>query len=382
MEILQTEECLRKYDIVKNIVKENDCFLLTSFEEFEEKRKNVLNKSYNFVKIDIIASCFHKNSVIFTNLKLRKTGIKCKDCIKKYNKNIGYSCVETEYSGIKIINDFLKEYYEIIRMKEGCRADIAIKNLGDNKNNWIPIQIKTTNKKNHSMYSFSINNNYDNMLLILICIYDQKIWIIPYNDVKNIKKINISDKSKYNLYLLKDKEKINITINKYLNNITPNKIEVLNTPINIYQQKEQQYVKKRETYLNFLEYKYLNIQGTCIDFMINTKKIQEKVTGYYKNGNKYYLKSGISHNGGKKNNTRNIIPYNIGDNDYYWFHSSIDDRFWIIPESILISKNYIGDSYYVKRKFINFDTTDWVKSYEYNYKNINDEQKQKIRLLF
>lgn len=232
------------------------------------------------------------------------------------------------------------------------------------------------------MHSFNIQNEYDNMLIICISISDQKIWIIPYNDIKKLKRLNISEKSKYNIYLINDNKKINLAINKYLEKIVKDKLEVLNTPINIYQQREQEYIIKRETYIDFLEYKYSDIQGTCIDFMINNKKVQEKVAGYHHKGNKYYLKSGLSHNGGTINKMRNIIPYNIGDNDYYWFHSSIDDRFWIIPEAILVSKKYIGNPLYITKKFINFDTMDWVKSYEYNYKKIDDKQKESIKKLF
>lgn len=139
---------LERYNIVKNIVEENDCFLLTSFEEFEERRQTVLNKSYNFVRIDIIASCYHQSNVVFTNLKLRKTGTRCKDCVKDYTRKINLSngdiSSEIEYEGVVFINKFLTPYYEVIRMKEGCKADIAIKPFVYSDNMWIPIQIKTT----------------------------------------------------------------------------------------------------------------------------------------------------------------------------------------------------------------------------------------------
>jgi hypothetical protein len=214
---------------------------------FEERRQNVLNKSYNFVSIDIIASCYHKTSVIFTNLKLRKTGIKYKDCIKEYTKYISkdklYRDMETEYKGVNIITNFLKPYYEVIRLKEGCKADIAIKSINNNQNIWIPVQIKSTNKKNYSMYSFHINNEYDNMLVICVSISEQKIWIVPYNDIK---KLNISEKSTYNIYYLNNKENIPVLINNYMDKIVTDKLEVLNTPISVYQKREQEYNDKHK----------------------------------------------------------------------------------------------------------------------------------------
>jgi hypothetical protein len=85
---------MENFEKVKNIVENNNCVLLTSFEDFEERRKTVLNKCYHFVKINIIASCYHNTEVIFTNFKLRKTGIKCKECMRKNScdmvKNIDF----------------------------------------------------------------------------------------------------------------------------------------------------------------------------------------------------------------------------------------------------------------------------------------------------
>ena len=72
-----------KYNYVKKIVEENECTLLTSFEEFETKRISVLKQLYNYVRIDFIGVCGHESSAVFTNFKSRGTGKRCKDCVKK-----------------------------------------------------------------------------------------------------------------------------------------------------------------------------------------------------------------------------------------------------------------------------------------------------------
>jgi hypothetical protein len=124
------------------------------------------------------------------------------------------------------------------------------------------------------MYSFCLNKkNYDNILIILICIEEQKLWIIPGNNIKNKVKVNISKVSKYNTYLVDDNLKVNLFIDKYLGEIKQDKLEIFNTPISIYQKREQEYISKREKYINFLDYKYPEIQGTFVDFYIGDKKI-------------------------------------------------------------------------------------------------------------
>jgi hypothetical protein len=364
---------MENFEKVKNIVENNNCVLLTSFEDFEERRKTVLNKCYHFVKINIIASCYHNTEVIFTNFKLRKTGIKCKECMRKNScdmvKNIDF--MEIEYEGIRLVTENLSNYI-VKRLKEGCRADIAIKSIENKDDIWIPLQIKTIRKQSHSMYSFNINKNYENMILILVCLCDKKVWVIPYNDVEGIVKINISRKSKYDKYYVDNNPNLGIFIEKFLNKVKMLDLNVLDTPISKYQKRENEYIIKREKYVNFLHYEYPQIQGNIFDFLINNKKIQEKVLGF---GDRGLVCNSLSHNCGKLNNKRNIIPYNKRDNDYYWFHSTIDDRFWIIPENVLIYNKYIGDS--IKRKRLTFNL-DWLKKYEYNYNSINPDDIKNI----
>lgn len=73
-----------------------------------------------------------------------------------------------------------------------------------------------------------------------------------------------------------------------------------------------------------------------------------------------------------KKNGKTTKVYDKGDNDYYWLHSSIDNRFWIIPEEILVKYGYIDYDNKKTKKTLLFKF-DWLKKYEYNYNKIDED---------
>jgi len=375
---------MENYEKVKLCFDENDCTLLTSFEEFEELRKTVLKTWYQFVRVKFIGVCSHESSVVFTNFNLRKTGKTCKACVIRENKvllkkNINVNYIE--YEGIKLIEEYLSPFYEVIRMKEGCLADMAIRKKGDHEDKWIPIQAKSTMSLSHGMYSFTVYNIYKDMMVICVCISEKKVWAVPYNHLAVKSKLNISVKSKYSKYLI-DNSTINTFIDKYISDIVYNTIDVLLTPTHLLQQREQLYVKKREQCLPFLSYQYPNVQNTCVDVIVNGKKVQEKVLGFIQSKKGLYCT--FSANNGKYEGKRQFRMYQLGENDYYWLHSSIDDRFWIIPEQVVYEKGYISNKNEIKSKRTlwfksdNNVTQKWLNDYEYNYTSINTETIMKI----
>ena len=78
-----------------------------------------------------------------------------------------------------------------------------------------------------------------------------------------------------------------------------------------------------------------------------------------------------------------IHTYTLGENDYCWFHSAIDEIFWIIPELVLYNRGYISASDETKsRKTLQIrEGTKWLKEYQYSYDDI-DISKNKIIALF
>jgi hypothetical protein len=371
------------YNKVKLCFSENNCTLITIFEEFEELRKAVLKQSYHFVRVRFIGICSHESSVVFTNFNLRKTGIICKLCTKKNSielrKHVN-NTNEIESDGITIIEEYLAPLYEIIRTKEGCLADLAIRKKSEDK--WIPVQVKSTIKNSHRMYSFGLNHNdYRNMLIICVCISEKKLWIIPCNQLSISCKLNISITSKYNKYLVTPNTVFDI-IDRFRSEIICLYLDKILQPITRLQQREQVYVRKREVYLPFLQYEYPSIQNTCVDVIINGKKVQEKVLGYTES--KKTLQCGLISSNGTKNGKRCQRCYRLGENEYYWLHSSIDNRFWIIPEQILYNKGYLSkkDETMPKRtlwfKSENNKNKMWLDAYQYTYDTINKEELLKI----
>jgi hypothetical protein len=369
---------MENYNKVKECVEEYKCTLLTSFEEFENRRKQVNKEYYGFVRITFIGTCGHESSAVYTNFLKRKTGINCKSCVlNKFKNREKISCSLIETNSINIIEKYLQEDYEIIRTKEGCKADIVLRKLTEQK--YIPVQVKSTNSINHTMYSFNnVNNNYNDMLIICVCIKEEKLWIFPYESINHIKRLNISKTSKYNKYIVNS---TNITkiIDEYSLKCFRDSIDELLIPQSIHQKREQEYVKKRESYINFLTYTYPSEQNTPTDFLIGNKKIQEKVCGYLPKRSAICVHLASNH-GKKENGIRNWRTYRLGENDFYWFHSSIDDRFWIVPEVELFNRSYLSKPEETSNKqiFVISSNLEWLQKYEYNYLYVDIDKIKKI----
>lgn len=371
-------EYMDNYIKVKNCVESKQCLLLTSFDEFEKIRENVRRNYYQYVRIRFIGLCSHESSAVYTNFNKRNTGIKCNQCVKQNmkselkckNKNTNI----TELSGINLIIHLLESLYNIQRTFEGCKADLAIKLKSTTTDTWIPIQSKTVTSMSHGMYSCTLHGNtYNGMLIFIIAINDNKIWMIPGSLIDTTSRINISKRSKYNKYLVTH-DIVHNKINEYMSYISMTNFDIINTPRIDSSRKELIYCNKRQQYISYLHQEQSILQGSSTDFTIGKYKIQEKVLGYNVSNNK--LHCSIKRNNGIIDKIRKFRPYNIGDNDYYWLHSSIDDRFWIIPEAILSINGYIKSDQINKIKYTlifgieKYGThMEWLREYEYNYKS-------------
>ncbi len=99
-----------------------------------------------------------------------------------------------------------------------------------------------------------------------------------------------------------------------------------------------------------------------------------------------YLSFSLSSNNGK----HSMRTYRLGENHYYWVHSSIDDRFWIIPQIELYNRELITDENITKsaksvRIILNpendYGTKEWLKAFQYDYKNV-EKDKERIMKMF
>ena len=75
--------------------------------------------------------------------------------------------------------------------------------------------------------------------------------------------------------------------------------------------------------------------------------------------------------------------YEIGDNDFYWLNCKNTSNFYVIPESILVEKGYLGN-YEKKIKSLTISKTNkitfWTKDYLFNYDNLDKEKLCQILL--
>jgi hypothetical protein len=375
-------------NIYENILQEfnnRNCKLLTTKEEHIEILKSLKNKPY---KLNYIASCGHKHNVFYNVFKSRDTGIVCPSCKNKKNgenkkqqiKNNEISktySIEQEYTFIKKISELLQHEFDIIKAFDGCNIDIIFrpKNIVDD--NWVGIQVKTTNVR-HLTYSFHINNIYKDCLLLFYCCEDENMWLIPENIIDNQQKVSIGyNKSKYNIYKV-CKDNITNKLNELYNNTSKFEFEKLNKPNCIYQQREKEFRKYRQEKINFLNFEHPDMEGNVYDFKVGDFKFQEKVTKINDN-NKCCFQ--ICKNNGLINGRRNQIQYDIGDNDFYWLNCDNKKTFFVVPESILINKGIIGNNVekriktfkIIVKEILNKNIV-WLQPYMFDYENIDKDR--------
>ena len=173
-------------------------------------------------------------------------------------------------------------------------------------------------------------------------------------------------------------------LENYYNNskIKKFKLGELDTPGSKNTQTEYEYRKIREDKITFLEFINNEMEGLVYDFKIGDKKIQEKVGGYpHKNINTYHFT--FSKMKGRIEGKKIRQTYEIGDCDFYWLNCKNSSIFYVIPESILIEKGYIGNSD-GKIKSITISKTNkkifWTEDYLFNYENLDKEKLCKILL--
>jgi hypothetical protein len=370
-------------NIIKNFEK-NNCKLLTTKEEHVEIVK--ISKSSNY-KLKYIASCGHEHNVFYNVFKSRNTGIVCSSC---KNKQIGKNTkdkimnnelskidrLEQEFDFIVKIKYFLQNDFDIVKAFDGCKVDMIFRPKNINEDKWVGIQVKTT-KERRLTYSFHIHKNYDNCLLLLYCVDDESAWLVPENIIGNQKKISIGyNKSKYNIYKV-CKENIIENLHELYNVTSKYGFDLLNLPINIYQQREQEYRKYREEKIPFIPFIYHEMEGTVYDFKIGNFKIQEKVSTFDNNNRCHFCI--YKSDGGEKNKFK---PYDIGDNDFYWLNCTNKKTFFVIPEKVFINRGMVGGT---NKKILKVtiqtplhERSSWLNDFMFDYDNLDEERLKKL----
>jgi hypothetical protein len=383
-------------NIYENVVEEftkQNCQLLTTKEDHCEILKMSKNGTH---KLNYIASCGHNHVVFYNVFKSRGTGIICPSC---KNKEIGNAkkekmqnnqmsknvCIEQEFKFIQKISELLQHDFEIIKAFDGCNVDMIYRPKNITDDSWVGIQVKTTNVR-HLTYSFHINHIYKDCLLLFYCCEDESMWLIPENIIGDQKKVSIGyNKSKYNIYKV-TKENILDRLTELYNNTSKFHFDTLNTPINIYQQREQEFRKYRENKIDFIQFQYDNMEATVYDFKIGNFKVQEKVAKMDHDNRCCFQ---LCKNNGIINKKPNQIQYDIGDNDFYWLNCANKKQFFVIPEKILADKKLIGNEKENKNTFFKITiketlhkTSSWLQPYMFDYENIDKERLSCVLNLF
>ncbi len=367
------------YKNIYDKFKEKLCTLLTTELEFIE------NKLIAHSKFKYIASCGHEHIIVFSRFLYKNNNSCCPLCKIKENT---IKCIEfyelnttdhlitlkTELIGINYFKEIIDKQFISKKVVDGCKSDLIIKRRHIIDDKWLGIQFKTCAKIRDSikMYSFHLTQNYDNIIIICICLENKKIWAIPYKDVQHITGITIgSHKSKYDKYELNEYN-INDKLQEFYNTEILNTFTFFNTPISSSQQQEQEFYRYRESKINFLTFTYNDIEGQVFDFKIGDLKIQEKV--YSKRNDRKYIRFTLLKNG-RINKIKCCVSYEVGDNDFYWLNCGDKKLFYIIPEKYLLligkirEKNSIIN---IKSQFLK--TVDIPDKYKFDYDNIDKER--------
>jgi len=276
---------------------------------------------------------------------------------------------------------------------EGTLADILIRYKY--KKLFYGIQIKTTKKiSKKKRYQFNHTKGYEGLILICVCIDENKIWVMPGEITKNMDTLNIGgSKSKYYGYLIKDNlcEKITNIIKN--NELILKSFDDWNIPISKLVKREKEYFYLHKSKFPF-KLKRPKVENGHIDSYIKLNNIkirfQHKVSFIKKNEK---VSIPFDKMAGKINKKCTRKPYEVDDFDILFIHIDNENylnKIILIPSSDLLERKYFKNKEckgltkivfpmdFVKCKKIAKVINKWVVK---NYLFDLDEDKEKIKNL-
>jgi len=340
-------------------------------------------------KIKITSSCGHESYIHCTNFISKGTGILCKNCKiyenreKAKNKlkisNDFSNCQLVEYESVQYFTKIVSSYFNVLKTNDGCKADIIIRPNNTTNNKWMMIQAKSCSKPTKlSGYTFShVNKSYENCLIYCFCLFDKKMWLFSYEEIKQLNSLKIGiNNSKYNFGLVKPDQIIN-KLNEHYNTYHKFTEETCMIPTSPLQQ-EHYYRQRRIQMLPFLEFVNPHVDNAIYDFTINSSKHQEKVAYENKKGYQVYFTRKWGQN--KKDET-----YKLNDNDFYWIWIKNTTFFYVFPQDILYKKGLITEKAINKKlNILLFPTRTlselskcksiWTPEYLFDLENLNKNQ--------
>lgn len=337
----------REFDEYTNLFENKKCKLLLSIDDYYK------NKIILTTKVKFIASCGHERISSYHAMNKNNNDWLCCKCNinnvietnKKNNKSLNGSSITNviENRAYLYIKKMLKKDFKIVKTFEGGLSDFIIKPIDEAKDKWLQIQLKTTNKSvTNTKYSFTLNKkDYSGMIVLAVCLSNNIYWLLDGHMIKEMKNLTVSI-NKYTKY--KPYQKILSNINQDLknhyigDNITKIKLINVYDNINEYKLREIEYATKRLSI--DMPFIVSDIEQMNYDFTLNGKKFQEKVCRKTIRLQDRY-EAHMSKSNGRSNKK---VPYAKNDNDFYWFHIPLLNKYYVIPEYELINRGFITTS--------------------------------------
>ena len=302
----------------------------------------------------------------------------------KFGNNLNYSDVFTQ--GNEYIINLLKNKINLEITNRTCIYNHIVKPSIDEKDLWMPFEIKYSNTIKDSNYYFTIKKKYTNTIMLFVSLSDKKYWLFPPNIISTNTKIKININNKYlEYFIIESKLADKIIEYFYLDKSLHLSKEIGIMPIvddlamqrNHHSIIEYEYYNLRTKSINFINFECPLSNFQTYNFKINGFKIQESVSFICKN-NRYHIVSLHKRSKGKSS------PFNLYDSDYYWINKRNTDIFYVIPEIQMNQHHFLATGSEKGKTSINIDINeDWIFTYKFNYSTINEfQQKQKFLSLF
>lgn len=378
------------YSDMVEMLEEHGCKMVTTEEDFLYNELNI------FRSIEIIGSCGHKSEELFNDIPFKEgKKTQCLQCREAKAAETRERLVNAETNRLRVlevedeaaewIKGLLNDKFEVLITNEGCKADMAIRPLESSDDEWAMIQLKAAGKKKEGpgdSFGFSIKkNDYSGMIVVFTAKTANSMWIIDGEIIKDFTSINLSMNTgtKYFDYKVPPKYFIH-KINDLWKSPKIKKMPIQDIMKRHFKsvKSEDIYIHLRKSNIGFIKFEEArNYEST--DFVVNSFKVQEKLA--YKDHGQYNLNLHKSKGKNKK------VPYDKGDNDFYWIHLSDWRLFYVIPEKILIEKGYISDGSNKAKPHIGIypklynekpKDNQWIEEFVFDYHNIDSEKLKRL----
>ena len=242
---------------------------------------------------------------------------------------------------------------------EACTADGSFR--GENTDECMPIQVKSSRIASNNSYRFSATSGYDNMLLLCrpMPSSGHGTCVIPGFGLRSGVCLRTKSTSMYAPYLVPDRALASFITALFssvrdcrathvwpsgkvidISHIKFYTHEHLSTPVNAKRLIERQFSLRRSLLFPDHQYKMPEVQNTPVDILIDTVRIQDKVARSYGQGHTASLRK----NAGRVCGKRTSMPYTIEDFDALCLFTPDLRYLFLIPAAVLAARGILRSS--------------------------------------